>query len=135
MNFEDYDEYKNKKDIEEQSKKIFSDSYSKNRKYSLKVIIFTMSGCILFFLLMFGIMFLNGEPFDRDSIIAIITFVVVFVLIMIISIISIPKKPNYEKFKKRTSKYGYLNSFEMCCKIEELEKRVTELEREVNNLK
>ena len=117
---------------EQKEREIYEQSYAKQAKVSKKIFL------IVFGLL--GLLFLavGIVPLSLGIEVGLIFVFMggVFLLIAIICAF-IPVKPthaSYDKFKSRTSKYGYsMYSYDITIKIEMLEKRVEELEKKVNS--
>lgn len=121
-----------KRKQEQQEREIYEQSYTKQAKLSKRTLL------IVFGLL--GLLFLAGGivllSLGIEPGLIFVLLGGVFLLIAIICAF-IPVKPtpaSYDKFKSRTSKYGYyMNSYDLTIKIEMLEKRVEELEKQVNS--
>lgn len=117
---------------EQREREIYEQSYAKQAKLSKRI-----------FLIVFGLM---GLLFLAGGIVLLslgihpgLIFVLMGGVFLLIAIICafMPVKPtpaSYDKFKSRTSKYGYyMNSYDLIIKLEMLEKRVEELEKQVNS--
>ena len=121
-----------KRKQEQQEREIYEQSYAKQAKVNKRI-------CLIVFGLL-GLLFLVGGivPLSLGIEPGLILVLVggVFLLIAIICAF-MPVKPthtSYDKFKNRTSKYGYsMNYYDITIKVEMLEKRVEELEKQVNS--
>lgn len=121
-----------KRKQEQQEREIYEQSYVKQAKASKRILL------IVFGLM--GLLFLAGGIVPLSlGIEPGLIFVLIGGVFLLIAIICafIPVKPthtSYDKFKSRTSKYGYsINGYDITIKIEMLEKRVEELEKQVNS--
>lgn len=110
-------------------KKIFEEKYQKQMKYAKKTFFwlglsFLIVGLIVILILLFiedDIAFV-GIPFAAIG------------LIFLILGIALPEKINYEKFKKRIDKGGYVNIYDLNARIAVLEEKNKILESKIKNL-
>lgn len=123
---------------EQQEREIYEQSYLKQAKISKRVLL-TVFGLLGLLFLAGGIVLLSLGIVDEEGFNPGFVFVPIGGCFLLVAIICafIPVKPthaSYDKFKSRTSKYGYyMNSYDLMIKIEMLEKRVEELEKQVNS--
>ena len=123
---------------EQKEREIYEQTYLKQAKTSKRILIIVFGGLGLLFLVM-GIVLLSQGIVDEEGINPGFVLTPIggcFLLVAIICAFA-PVKPtqsSYDKFKSRTSKYGYfMNSYDLMIKLEMLEKRVEELEKQVNS--
>ena len=123
---------------EQQEREIYEQSFVKQAKLSKRILL-TVFGILGLIFFVAGIVLLYLGIVDEEGFNPGIVFTPMggFFLLMVLILSFIPVKTsqaNYEKFKSRTSKYGYyMNSYDLMIKIEMLEKRVEELEKKVNS--
>ena len=70
----------------------------------------------------------------RVNIIYSLTLIILTGLIFLILGIALPEKINYEKFKKRIDKGGYVNIYDLNARIAVLEEKNKILESKIKNL-
>lgn len=113
--------------MEEKEKQIFDETQEKQAKFIKKYLLFIFGGIGIVFTILAIIMFCFKFAVKELPIV----FISVGIFILILGIILyfvIPTKYNYEKFKLRIEKYGFMNVYEMNAKIIELEERIQKLE-------
>ncbi|MGM9970619.1 MAG: hypothetical protein ACI35S_09530 [Anaeroplasma sp.] len=130
-----FDEDRKQKDLDE---RIYNEKYEQQVKYSKKVFFILF---IVFFILSLIFLFLGLLLTIYEIAYCSIIYVVVGIIFLIIGFV-LPKKGNYEKFKKRIKKYGYLNIYQLNAKVaildeknNILESKLKELEDEIRKLK
>lgn len=123
---------------EQKEREIYEQSYVKQAKTSKRILLIVF-GLLGLLFLAGGIVLLSLGIVDEEGFNPGFVFVPIGGCFLLVAIICafIPVKPthaSYDKFKSRTSKYGYyMNSYDITIKIEMLEKRVEELEKQVNS--
>lgn len=110
-------------------KKIFEEKYQKQMKYAKKTFFwiglsFLILGVAAIVILLFVAEYIAfvGFPFAAIG------------LIFLILGIALPEKINYEKFKKRIDKGGYVNIYDLNARISVLEEKNKILESKIKNL-
>ena len=123
---------------EQREREIYEQSYAKQAKLSKRILLIVFGGLGLLFLVM-GIVLLSLGIVDEEGFNPGFVFAPIGGCFLLLAIIFafMPVKPtqaSYDKFKSRTAKYGYyMNSYDLMIKLEMLEKRVEELEKQVNS--
>ncbi len=123
---------------EQKEREIYEQSYVKQAKTSKKILLIVF-GLLGLLFLAGGIVLLSLGIVDEEGFNPGFVFVPIGGCFLLVAIICafIPVKPtpaSYDKFKSRTSKYGYyMNSYDLMIKLEMLEKRVEELEKKANS--
>ncbi len=107
-------------------KQIFNEKWEKQSKLAKKVLLITFMTIGLIFLILGLVLLISIN--EKEIGIVYLILGPVFMVIAVITYFAIPNKYNYDKYKKRVDKYGYMNMFEMNAKIIELEERINELE-------
>jgi len=133
-----------KQEIEKLEEEKFNEVTSKQLKYTKKVfkLVFGILGGVFFILGLIMIAVRDGDPDTKIAGIVFTSLGLFFMLIGFIVSAAICVKPDYKKAKIYIEKYGGLNTYSyyavtavMQTKIEVLEKRVGDLEEELNYLK
>ena len=123
---------------EQQEREIYEQSFVKQAKLSKRILL-TVFGILGLIFFVAGIVLLYLGIVDEEGFNPGFVFAPIGGCFLLVAIICafMPVKPtdtSYDKFKSRTSKYGYyMNSYDLMIKIEMLEKRVEELEKKVNS--
>ena len=123
---------------EQQEREIYEQTYLKQAKTSKRILLMVFGGLGVLFLVM-GLVLLSLGIVDEEGFNPGFVFAPIGGCFLLIAIICafMPVKPthaSYDKFKSRTSKYGYfINSYDLMIKLEMLEKRVEELEKQANS--
>lgn len=129
--------YYDNKQKEEKERELFENVYKKQSKTNSKILLITF-GILGFIFLIMGIILLALGVVDEEGFNPGFVFAPmggVFIIIGIIAALTSTKTTNvnYDKFKKRTEKYGYINVYDLTIKVEMLEKKVEELEKKINS--
>ncbi len=117
--------------IENREKEIFEERQAKQAKLAKRLLLGIFSGFGFIFSIV-GAVFLILDGFQEIGIIF-LPFGLIMIALGVILFFAIPTKYNYEKYKARVEKYGYINAFAMASKIAELEARIEELEKKNKN--
>lgn len=129
--------YYDNKQKEEKERELFENVYKKQLKANSKIFLITF-GILGFIFLTMGIILLALGVVDETGFNPGLIFAPmggVFIIIGIIAALTSTKTTNvnYDKFKKRTEKYGYINVYDLTIKVEMLEQKVEELEKKINS--
>lgn len=129
--------YYDNKQKEEKERELFENAYKKQSKTNSKIFLITF-GILGFIFLIMGIILLALGVVDETGFNPGFVFAPmggVFIIIGIIAALTSTKTTNvnYDKFKKRTEKYGYINVYDLTIKVEMLEQKVEELEKKINS--
>lgn len=129
--------YYDNKQKEEKERELFENAYKKQSKTNSKIFLITF-GILGFIFLIMGIILLALGVVDEEGFNPGFVFAPmggVFIIIGIIAALTSTKTTNvnYDKFKKRTEKYGYINVYDLTIKVEMLEQKVEELEKKINS--
>lgn len=123
-------------ELEKLEEEIYTNNYKKQIRL-LKILFTSIFGTLSVIMFALGIAFFLSDPLTQDMLAGGITFmaVTVFMLIFVIVALVLPDKLNYQKYKDRSQKYKqkygmYYSAAEMIAKIEILERRVAELEKD-----
>lgn len=119
--------------MEDKAKQTFDETVEKQGKLAKKIVLGVLGGMGIFFAVM-GIIFLNlnDDVFHEVGLVFAIMGAFLVALGVLLYFV-VPTKGDYEKYKARVQKYGYMNTFEINAKIAELEERIAELEKEKND--
>lgn len=121
------------KDLKE--KELYEKIYAKQMKYLKKMfcIIFMTIGLI--FMIM-GAILLIAKVVDEEGFMVGTVFLPMGLIFIASTLpfLFIPTKGNYERFKKRTSKYGYVETYDALIKIAILDEQCKELEKRIEEL-
>ncbi len=131
VDFEDRKETK-----EEKEKRVFEETYSKQSKAAKKVmtIVFGILGAVF---LVAGIIMFCFRSYDEELIISSLVFIFLGALYLVLGLIFkkvIPEKIDFEKYKKRKEKYGYSDTTSLSIQVGVLEKKIEELEERIEQL-
>ncbi|MBQ8292819.1 MAG: hypothetical protein IJX78_03300 [Bacilli bacterium] len=120
---------------EQKEKELYERIYAKQMKYTKKVfcIIF---GLISLIFIVLGIILLVEKVIDEDGTMVGPIFIMLgaVFLICVLPFLFIPTKGNYEKYKQRTSKYGFNEPTDAAIKLVLLEAKCQELEKRIEEL-
>lgn len=118
-------------------KELYEKAYAKQMKYVKQMLcaVFIVIGLIFSVI---GIILLVEKVVDEEGFMLGKVFLpmgIIFILLAL-SFLFIPVKGNYEKYKKRTEKYGFIEFYDVSIKLtmldencKTLEKRIEELEK------
>lgn len=117
-------------DKESREKDFFDEVQAKQAK-TVKITSLAVFGAAgLIFAIVGGVLLAIGGYYEMG--IVFLPFGLVLAVLGVIMYFAIPTKYNYGKYKERVKKYGGINIFAMQTKIEDLEKRIEELENNKN---
>jgi len=118
--------------MEDKEKQIFDEMQEKQSALAKKLILGVLGGIGVLFAVI-GIVFVSlGGGFHEVGVVFSIVGTAMLVLGVILFLV-IPTKYNYDKYKSYVKKSGGVNVYEMYAKIDELEERISALEKELNN--
>ena len=125
-----------KEELEKLEEEIYTTNYKKQIKL-LKILFTSIFGTLSIIMFGFGIAFFLSDPLTQDMLGGGITFMVLTMVMLVMVIIGlvVPSKLNYQKYKARSQKYKqkygmYYSAAEIVAKIEVLERRIEELEKD-----
>lgn len=137
---EDFDYEKNTR--EEKEKKLYEQTSEKQAKIAKNII--TIVFCSLGGLyLVIGLVALLAIEDEESNIVGYVFggLGILFLFLGILLHFVLPKKGNYERFKRQSSTFGYVNNYDLAARVEmlreqnrALEDRVESLERKVREL-
>lgn len=117
--------------MENKEKELFEDSIAKQMKITKKILLITYSTLGLIFIIL-GLVV--GLTVQRE--ILVLTAVgALCLLIGILLFFLLPDNYNYEKYKKRITKYGYVSNYELAAKVLILEQKIDKLEEQIKQNK
>ncbi len=120
--------------MEDKAKQIFDEAVEKQGKLAKKLVLGILGGMGVFYAVL-GLIFLCIDDATFNEIGMVFSIVGVFLAALgILLYFVIPTKGNYERYKTRVHKYGYMSTFEINAKLAELEERVAALEDEKKDL-
>lgn len=114
------------REIEDRAKELFEETQKKQRRQAKIIILVTFAVMGLLVALM-GILVAVLEG-DKQVGIAFLISGLVCIAVGIVLYFALPKKPDYDKYKARARKYGYMDFYALSSKIAELEARIEALE-------
>ena len=112
--------------MENREKQIFDEMQEKQSKLAKKYLLFVFSGSGIVFSVLALVLFCLNTV--KELPIVFLSIGLFMIVLGIVLFFVIPTKFNYEKYKYRVRKYGYMNVYEMSAKITELEERIEKLE-------
>lgn len=114
--------------MDDKEKQMFDEKQEKQAKLVKKYLLFVFGIMGLIFIIIS--IFLDIEELN----IIFLILGAVMILLGIILYLVIPTKYNYNKYKSRVDKFGYINIYEINAKIVSLEERVEELEQKLKDI-
>lgn len=116
-------------------KELYEQIYAKQMKYVKKILctVFIIIGLIF---LVIGIILLTNQVVDEEGFMVGTVFlpIGIFFILFTLPFLFIPTKGNYERYKKRTEKYGYIESYDTNIKLVMLNEKCKELEKRIEEL-
>lgn len=116
-------------------KELYEELYTKQMRY-IKLVLCLVFGVIGILFSLLGVLLISEIIVDSEgteSGIVLLSIGIIFVFTTLI-LSFVPFKGNYERFKKRTDKYGFSDQFDAMIKLAMLDKKCQELEKRIEEL-